>query len=316
MSAAHYTKQGTTMTDVILHHYSTSPYSEKIRLALGAKNLAWRSVKIPNIMPKPDVTALTGGYRKTPVMQIGADVYCDTACILRELEQRFPQPSLYASPAAEPLASWADAKMFGPAVAVTFAHIADTVPQEFKDDRAKFSGRDFNTDRMKAAQPHMLDQLRAAIAMLDTLLADGRPFVLGDQVSVADLAPYHSLWFVVERGKVSIPPVAEHPRVSAWMERVKSIGHGTPSELSSTDAIEIARSGTPAATEAADGNDPAGRKPGMKVKVTPDDTGRDPVVGELVGSSAREIVIRRTDERAGTVHVHFPRLGFVVAPAG
>jgi glutathione S-transferase len=303
------------MTDVILHHYSTSPYSEKVRLALGAKNIAWRSVKIPNIMPKPDLTALTGGYRKAPVMQIGADVYCDTACILRELERRFPRPSLYASPAAEPLASWADAKMFGPAVGVTFAHIADTLPQEFKDDRAKFSGRDFNTDRMKAALPYFLDQLRAAITMLDALLADGRPFLLGDTVSVADLAPYHSLWFVVERGKAPIRPLEEHPRVKAWMERIKNIGHGRLSELGAAAAIEIARAGTPAPLEAADPSDPVGRKPGMRVSVTPDDTGRDPVVGELVASSARGIVVRRTDARAGTVHVHFPRLGFVVAPA-
>ena len=156
------------MTDVILHHYPTSPYSEKIRLALGVKKLAWRSVTIPQIMPKPDVIALTGGYRKTPIMQIGSDVYCDTACILRELERRFPQDSLYVSPAAEPLASWCDTKMFGPAVGVAFAHIGHTLPQEFKDDRSKFSGRDFNTDRMKAAMPHLIDQLRAVIVMLDS----------------------------------------------------------------------------------------------------------------------------------------------------
>ncbi|MDH3509928.1 MAG: glutathione S-transferase N-terminal domain-containing protein, partial [Gammaproteobacteria bacterium] len=66
------------MTDIILHHFDLSPFAEKIRLALGFKNLSWRSVQIPLIMPKPDLTALTGGYRKTPVMQIGADIYCDT----------------------------------------------------------------------------------------------------------------------------------------------------------------------------------------------------------------------------------------------
>src|SRR5271165_1090127 len=62
------------MTDIILHHYETSPYSEKVRLGLGLKGLAWASVEIPVIMPKPDLTALTGGYRKTPVLQIGADI--------------------------------------------------------------------------------------------------------------------------------------------------------------------------------------------------------------------------------------------------
>jgi glutathione S-transferase len=78
------------MADIILHHYATSPFSEKVRIAFGLKNLAWRSVEIPNVMPKPDLMPLTGGYRKTPVMQVGADVYCDTQIILRELQRRFP----------------------------------------------------------------------------------------------------------------------------------------------------------------------------------------------------------------------------------
>ena len=46
------------MTDIILHHYETSPYAEKVRLGLGLKGLAWASVEIPVIMPKPDLTAL------------------------------------------------------------------------------------------------------------------------------------------------------------------------------------------------------------------------------------------------------------------
>src|ERR1051326_3820360 len=85
------------MTDVILHHYDISPYSEKVRLGLGLKGLAWASVEMPVIMPKPDLTALTGGYRKAPVLQIGADIYCDSQLIMRELERRHPSPSFYAA---------------------------------------------------------------------------------------------------------------------------------------------------------------------------------------------------------------------------
>jgi len=80
-----------SMTDIILHHYEISPYSEKVRLGLGLKGLAWGSVEIPVIMPKPDLTALTGGYRKTPVLQIGADIYCDSQLIMRELEAAAPK---------------------------------------------------------------------------------------------------------------------------------------------------------------------------------------------------------------------------------
>ena len=79
------------MSDLILHHFDWSPYGEKVRVLLGIKGLAWRSVQIPMVMPKPDLTALTGGYRKTPVLQIGADIYCDTSRIARELEQSLPR---------------------------------------------------------------------------------------------------------------------------------------------------------------------------------------------------------------------------------
>ena len=58
------------MPDLILHHYPSSPFSEKMRLVLGYKKLGWKSVVIPAIMPKPDVLALTGGYRKTPFLQV------------------------------------------------------------------------------------------------------------------------------------------------------------------------------------------------------------------------------------------------------
>ncbi|MCH8217263.1 MAG: glutathione S-transferase N-terminal domain-containing protein, partial [Planctomycetes bacterium] len=83
------------MTEIILHHYPQSPVSEKVRVGLGIKRLAWRSVEIPRLPPKPELMPLTGGYRRTPVLQVGADVYCDSQCILRELERLCPAPSFF-----------------------------------------------------------------------------------------------------------------------------------------------------------------------------------------------------------------------------
>ena len=80
----------TTAFPIILHHFEQSPFSEKVRLVFGLKNIDWSSVRISRIMPRPDLMPLTGGYRRTPVMQIGADIYCDTQVIMRELERRFP----------------------------------------------------------------------------------------------------------------------------------------------------------------------------------------------------------------------------------
>ena len=169
------------MIDIILHHYEVSPYSEKVRLGLGLKGLAWASVEIPMIMPKPDLTALTGGYRKTPVLQIGADIYCDTQLIMRELERRHPTQSFYpAGPgAADALAWWAEKTMFSPAAGILFAQKPEVLPTGFLEDRAKFSGRNIDPAAMRAAVPHLLDQVRAHFDWLDQMLIDERPFLQG-----------------------------------------------------------------------------------------------------------------------------------------
>lgn len=137
------------MSDLILHHYKSSPFAEKIRRVLAFKQLAWQSVNIPPIAPKPDVEALTGGYRKTPILQIGADVYCDTALICDVLEHRQPTPSL-SPPShkglARVLAQWGDTTLFAAAMAYNFqpqgtAQLFAKAPpgfaQAFVDDRAK-----------------------------------------------------------------------------------------------------------------------------------------------------------------------------------
>jgi len=151
------------MTDIILHHYDTSPYAEKVRTGLGLKGLAWASVELPQIMPKPNLTALTGGYRKTPVLQIGADIYCDSQLIMRELERRYPTPSFYPAGrgAADALAWWAEKTMFLPAVSIVFAKRPEVLPEGFLEDRVKFSGRNIDPVVMMAAVPNHLDQLRA-----------------------------------------------------------------------------------------------------------------------------------------------------------
>jgi glutathione S-transferase len=72
----------------ILHHYDASPYTQRVLKMLGIKRLRWVSVRTPMLPPKDDLVALTGGYRGTPVLQIGADVYVDSQRIARELERR------------------------------------------------------------------------------------------------------------------------------------------------------------------------------------------------------------------------------------
>jgi len=306
------------VSEIILHLYPRSPFAEKVRVALGIKGIAWRSVTIPMMMPKPDLMPLTGGYRKTPVMQIGADIYCDTQCILRELERRHPEPSLYRGTdagTANALTYWSDRSIFSPAVGIVFGGREMELPPGFIEDRSRMTGREIDRDRLKAATPLLIEQLRPQLAWFEQMLADGRPFLAGQFPTLVDCAFYNPCWFIRKNLGV-VPPIAELPRVQAWMDRVAAIGHGKPTDLDSKEALAIAKQAMPQTSAVADANDPFGRRPGMMVQVAPDDTGKDPVIGELIASSPEEIVIRRQDPQVGDVAVHFPRAGFVIKPAG
>jgi glutathione S-transferase len=309
----------TLAQDIILHHYEASLFSEKVRLAFGVKGLAWRSVVIPPVMPRPDLMPLTGGYRRTPVMQIGADVYCDTQIILRELERRFPVPTLY--PGASEGLCWAatmlaDRAYFQASVAVIFGNLKPAdLPAGFVEDRERLSGNRFDFEAMAARGPYARDQWRAYADWIERQLGDDRSFLLGESPSLADLSLFIEVWFLENAYRGAPALLAEFPRLRSWAARLRAIGHGQRSELDSGEALAIGVAAAPATAEREDGADPNGLAPGDRVSVAPDDYGRIPVAGVVVSSSAQHIAIRRRDETAGDVVVHFPRAGFVVARA-
>jgi len=307
------------MNELILHHYAGSPFSEKVRLALGLKGLAWRSVTVPVMLPKPDVMALTGGYRRTPFMQIGADVYCDSALMCRMIDALAPEPPLYpaaAGPMQHVLAQWADSSFFWCAVPYTLqpagmAQIFAGAPPEFLKvfaaDRAAMSA-----GRTRVTTADATAQLASYLAWLDGMLADGRAFLLGAVPCIADFAVVQSVWFM-RRAPAVAGVLAPFARLAAWYERVAAFGHGRPVEMTGAEAIAVAASATSrAATNVASGS---GFEAGAAVTVVPTDYALDAVAGRLVGLNHDEIVLARSDERAGSVHVHFPRIGFQLKAA-
>ena len=307
------------MSDLILHHYPNSPFSEKVRVAFGIKQLAWKSVEIPNIMPKPDLMPLTGGYRKTPVLQIGADIYCDTQLMMLEIDQHSPEKPLLPvgqEGAARAIAMWIDRNIFWAAVGVVMGAIGDKLPEAFAKDRTEFSGRSFDAARLKAAAPFAREQTYAHLLFAEEMLRDGRPFLLGAVPSLADCALYNPVWFLqVRMGQGDSPsPLDQLPKIVEWSKKMKGFGSGKPVPMTGAEALDVAKAATPAATKV-DDKDPSGLKAGQKISVTPDDTGKVPVTGVLVGLTADRVSIKRNDARVGEVVVHFPRAGFILAAA-
>ena len=309
------------MSALILHHYPTSPFAEKVRLVFGYKKLDWQSVTIPMVMPKPDLMPLTGGYRRTPVLQIGADIYCDTSLICNMLEQHQPSPSLFGPHAkglVNSLAQWADNIVFPTAMGYNFqpagaAHVfANTEPdvvKVFAQDRQAMRG---GASRMPAADATgaYKNYLRRISSMLQ-----GQDFLLGDQPTLADFSAYHSVWFTV----VKVPNLAgildALPAVKAWVARMQAFGNGRMSELSAADALKVAQDATPLDVSKEVFQDEHGIALGTQVLVQAESFGTEPTQGELVAASRTRYSLRRRDPRAGTVHVHFPRNGFLLKRA-
>jgi glutathione S-transferase len=301
---------------IILHHYDASPFSEKVRLMLGLKGLAWRSVRTPNMMPKPDLVPLTGGYRRAPVMQVGADIFCDSQVILAEIERRSPEPPAVIGPAFA-INLWADRLFFQPSVAVIFGQIGDTVPRAFIEDREKLSGAAFNLAAMKAAAVPMRGQWRAHAAWIEQALASqDNPFLAGDRASLADISAYMNIWFLVGAlPDLGATLLSGLDRVNAWRGRVAAIGHGQRDEFTGAEALDVARGSEPGPAPTHDGSDPLGLDPGAAVVVMADDYGREPIPGKLVAANRERVTIARDEPSLGRLNLHFPRAGFVVAPA-
>ncbi|HCN88374.1 MAG TPA: glutathione S-transferase [Oxalobacteraceae bacterium] len=304
------------MPDIIFHHFQSSPFSEKIRLIFGYKKLAWKSVIVPVIMPKPDVVALTGGYRRTPILQIGADVYCDTALIADVLERIAPLPTLYpvaSAGVARTLAQWADSTLFWTVIAYTFqpaglqsmfGHLTPEQMKAFGADRALLRG---SAPRMAVAEA--TGQLQEYVRRLEQMLIGGEPYLLGGLPTIADFSVYHPIWYLRNAKAVSgILDAA--PKLLAWADRMAALGHHEFTTISSEQALAIARDSKPAAIAGSPFVDTHGVALGDRVAIQPTDYGVDPVEGELVLAVDNEFAVQRSDERAGTVVVHFPRVGF------
>jgi hypothetical protein len=209
---------------------------------------------------------------------------------------------------------WTDRSFFQSTVNLVFGLLADRVPADFIEDREKLRGAKFDVAAMASAIPQMRDQFRAHVYWIETQLADGRNWMAGDSASLCDVNAYMNIWYVRAHLPNADEMLAEFARTRAWESRIRAVGHGRRSEMSTSAALEIAAQATPKTPELSDPGDPNGRKPGDLVEVVPDDYGKIKVRGEIVALSPQHIAIRRRDPHAGEIVIHFPRAGFLVLP--
>ncbi|TGN40169.1 glutathione S-transferase family protein [Marinobacter confluentis] len=304
------------MQDLILYHYSMSPFAEKMRAMLGYTGIPWQSVTVREMPPRKVLSILAGGYRKVPVAQIGADVFCDTRVISDELARISGRPELSLDGQPQEILDFvrkADLEIFFACVmSASDKNMLKKLIKEtslwnaflfLKDRMAMGKTSRVRTARGPKAKAVVLEHMAAMEQMLTS------DFLFSDQPTIADFSAYHGLWFVTELGEK--PWIEDYPKVKDWLARMKAFGHGSSQKIGDKQGLDTAKAASPRALASAS-EDPL---TGQRVTVAPDDYGRDPVKGTLVFADDRRIILSRSHKRVGEVHVHFPRQGFTLEAA-
>ncbi|KAI9304359.1 hypothetical protein BJ944DRAFT_181816 [Cunninghamella echinulata] len=314
-----------TNQDIVLHYYNLSPFANKIAWILNYKKVNYKLVNISIQEPRPNRRYLDGGYTKTPILQIGNQVYCDTKTIIAELEARFPEPSLYPKKNSRLLSIGMNYLLENAVfVAIPTQFPLDALPKAFLEDRAKFAGRELNIEKQKAMQPYLKLDLEAQLErvvkgmvhnnngndlwLLDTETPTDADFTLAMDTFFAINILGHD--YMSDRFPILVNHYERLMKVAADPGRVNDMV-----EISDVDALVIAKeqqsSISPSITF-------AGKQElfsiGQKVAVTPLDTGKTPAVGELVALSPERVTIKISNERTGDVYVHFPITTFIITP--
>ncbi len=303
------------MSDMVLYHYALSPYSEKIRAMLGYTGMSWESVTVREMPPRPQLNRLTGGYRRIPVAQIGADFFCDSKTVAAEIAGISGKADLSlesCDPEVREFANRMDSEFFLACFGTAMGNnlikkLLKTMSfmdfGRFMWDRINM-GRKSSLPRINAKESK--DTAREYFERMEKMLTGG--FLFGDQPNIADFSAYHGLWFI--QAVAGLPLLNNYPSVIAWMERIKAFGHGTRTDITAERAIDMATEQQPRPLPAENQD---GGWIGQAASISPSDYGKDPVKGVLVADTACSWILQRKVNGTSPVNVHFPKQGFALA---
>lgn len=301
------------MQELILFHHDPSPYAARIRKCFGLKNIPWKSCLVPMVMPRPAMTILSGGYRKIPIMQYGANIFCDTRLISQKINNLFSDLKLFSHGALQnsALQSQSD-QMFRSGAILSLIENKDFIPPEVVDDRMSFFT--FIDEKIEeTGLSHHQSQFKKYAYDIDEQLKNDE-YVLGLEPNWADICCYANIFMAKGNIPSSFEWMKKLKNIEPWYQKLLSYGEGVRKEISSEEALEIAKTSLPDLSAANHHNseDRNMPQPGDNVIVSPDDYGQISVHGQLVCINSNEIVVTNETKEVGAIAIHFPRLGFIV----
>jgi len=300
-----------TATPIILHQYDISPFSQKAQKMLALKGLSWTSVEMPMVAPKPHVEALTGGYRGTPVLQMGADVFVDNWMIARALDDAAPNAPVINTrgPLSDgALYAWGE-RLFTPLLHSALAAYQSQWDADFLADRKRvFPDVDFDT--LAVGDPDRHSQVRAYLSAVEAELARCANYLGGEHADSWDIHVWGMVWMIHSALPDLVPIVEGYSGVVAWYERMVALGTGARTDAEIAVAWESLNAVEPRAFPATPADEPLKAWLGQSVQISAGSADRGGARGRLLAVDHEQVVLAVTPLEGVDAQVWFPRFGY------
>ena len=302
---------------LILHQYDISPFSQKAQKMMGLKELSWQSVEMPMIAPKPDVEALTGGYRGTPVLQIGRDVFIDNWMIARALDEFDASgPAINAQGGLREAAlyAWGE-RLFTPLLHAALAAYQSEWDADFLADRKRvFPDVDFDT--LDVSDPDRRSQVRAYLGTVEAQLGLDQDFLGGAQADSCDIHVWGMVWMIHSALPALMPIVETFPRLTDWYERVSALGTGDREDVKIDVAWQSLKDGPARRLPDTPDQEPLAPWVGEVVDIAAGSADRGSASGRLLAVDHEQVVLGVEPISGEAAQVWFPRFGYHLRQRG
>lgn len=225
--------------EALLYDLTDSPFCAKARICLQWKTVPYR--RVTATLRRLRELRRLNPLGKVPVLVLGGHTLVDSTAIARHLEAVYPEPPLLpGDPTARAYCSliedWADESLYfvigafkwlnpanrSAAVARTVSELGGGAasPLVARLVARQIVGRYRAWRYTAAALPHFEDRMRESLGWIDELL-EGRAFLLGRVLTLADVAVYAQLAWL--RGYVEARLLEDVPAVMRWLARMDDI---------------------------------------------------------------------------------------------
>ena len=304
-------------TALILHQYDISPFSQKAQKMMGLKGLSWQSVEMPMIAPKPHVEALTGGYRGTPVLQIGRDVFIDNWMIARALDAFDASgPAINAQGGLREAAlyAWGE-RLFTPLLHAALAAYQSEWDADFLADRKRvFPDVDFDT--LDVSDPDRRSQVRAYLGTVEAQLGLDQDFLGGAQADSCDIHVWGMAWMIHSALPALMPIVETFPRLTDWYERMSALGTGHREDAEIDVAWQALKDGPARPLPETPDQEPLSPWVGEMVDISAGSADRGSASGRLLAVDHEQVVLGVEPMSGDEAQVWFPRFGYHLKKRG